>query len=79
MLLWPTCGWRNSDLGLNIEVDETAGATLLDSSGSEFAALGLDDEAAAAGWSVDPGLGEGTVIINVWRCVIINRLNLVEF
>ena len=31
---------------------------------------------AAAGWSVDPGLGEVTVIINVWRCVIINRLNL---
>ena len=36
----------------------------------------LHDEAAAAGWSVDPGLGEVTVIINVWRCVIINRLNL---
>ena len=35
----------------------------------------LHDE-AAAGWSVDPGLGEVTVIINVWRCVIINRLNL---
>ena len=36
----------------------------------------LHDEADGAGWSVDPGLGEVTVIINVWRCVIINRLNL---